>query len=261
MFINTDSYRMLGLRFQALRNDSIHGNYSRQVLIQNKLKALQSYFIETANLFEEHESGNTSLFTNGQLRTSHYENINIPAILTKQDKKSYFGFGAQYNIKEATLGYHNDLIDASLRMNIGDAKANVDAEFSLWKDKKWNPRFEAELDADVALASANLQAKVGGSKLNATVDARGAVGALYADATCVLSMEEQTIKAGVGACALRGEASIAFNIFGVKVTLTGQGSIGSAEANFEYSHRNREWIIGSKLGFIAGLGFKIRVNY
>lgn len=84
---------------------------------------------------------------------------------------------------------------------------------------------------------------------------------MYADATCVLSMEEQTIKAGVGACALRGEASIAFNIFGVKVTLTGKGSLGSAEANFEYSHRNREWIIGSKLGFIAGLGFKIRVNY
>ena len=55
MFINTDSYRMLGLRFQALRNDSIHGNYSRQILIQNKLKALQSYFIETANLFEEQE--------------------------------------------------------------------------------------------------------------------------------------------------------------------------------------------------------------
>lgn len=261
MFINTDSYRMLGLRFQALRNDVIHSNHSKQALIQNKLKALQSYFTETANLFEKYENENTGIFTNGQLRMSHYENINVPAILMKQDKKSYFGFGAQYNIKEAALGYHNDLIDANLRMNIGDAKANVDAEFSLWKDEKWDPRFKAELDADVALLSANLQAKVGGSKLNATVDARGAIGALYADATCVLSAEEQTIKAGVGACALRGEASIAFNIFGIKVTLTGQGSLGSAEANFEYTHLNREWIIGTKLGFIAGLGFKIRVNY
>jgi len=51
------------------------------------------------------------------------------------------------------------------------------------------------------------------------------------------------------------------NILGAKVTLTAQGSVGSAEANFSYHFSSREWEIGSKLGFIAGLGFKINVSY
>ena len=265
MLLNTDSYRFLARKIQNLQNRGITFNDQKQLMIhreiQNKLFALQSYFDETAILFEENENDSRSMFTDGKFRTSHYENVNIPALLTKQDKKSYFGFGFQYNFKEASIGYQNDLIDADLRVDIGDAKMNVDAEFSLWKNKQWNPNFKAELDADVALASANLQTTIGKSNVNATLDARGAIGALYADATCVLSMEEQTFKAGIGACALKGEASIAFNIFGVKITLTGQGSIGSAEANIEYSHKNKEWIFGSKLGFIAGLGFKIRINY
>ena len=85
----------------------------------------------------------------------------------------------------------------------------------------------------------------------------------FADATCkaAFSRKEQSFEAGVGVAALRGETRCVLNILGVKVTLTAQGSLGSAEANFSYHFSSREWEIGSKLGFIAGLGFKINVSY
>ena len=43
--------------------------------------------------------------------------------------------------------------------------------------------------------------------------------------------------------------------------MTGSGSIGSAEANLTYHRSAKEWEFGSKLGFIAGLGFKVKVEY
>ena len=44
----------------------------------------------------------------------------------------------------------------------------------------------------------------------------------------------------------------------------GQGirvNVLKAEEEVSFSHKNREWEFGSKLGFIAGLGFKVNVTY
>ncbi|MFR9254157.1 MAG: hypothetical protein ACLVJ6_00665 [Merdibacter sp.] len=77
----------------------------------------------------------------------------------------------------------------------------------------------------------------------------------------VLSAQEQTLKLKAGAAAVQGEVQCAFELFGAKVTITGSGSLGSAQAELTYSHKNREWEFGSKLGFIAGLGFHVKVEY
>ena len=73
------------------------------------------------------------------------------------------------------------------------------------------------------------------------------------------SYAENALKAG--AAAVQGEVQCAFELFGAKVTITGSGSLGSAQAELTYSHKNREWEFGSKLGFIAGLGFHVKVEY
>lgn len=265
MKIDTTNYRRISTRFLSQRKDILYNvnqsTLSRHKLIQNKLKKLSDYFDESATLYEENEIRQNSFFKDGNFRFNHHTNINLPSIVLKGDKKSYLNASMQYSFKEASTAFNNDWIKSNLRLNVGDAKAKVDAEFSLWKDKKFDPKLKAELDADIALASANLGVRLGTKNLYTNVDARGAIGALYADVECVLSKDEQVFETGIGACALKGEATISFNIFGVKVTLTGEGSIGSAEANISYHHKNKEWEFGSKLGFIAGLGFKIRVNY
>lgn len=265
MQINTDNYRSLSGKFNARKRLYIKGlqgiSQSRHIQIQNKLSQIANYLSQSASIYEDNERSSNSIFKDGKLFTSYNTNLNLPSLLSKGDKKSYFSGYAQYSFKEATLAYKNEYLNSTLSLNIGDAKVNVEAELSVWKDKVFDPSLEVDLRADVAVISGNLRAKLGNEYVNSTMNARGTVGALYAQAQCVLSKEEQTLDLGVGACALRGEAEVAINVFGAKVTLIAQGSLGSAEANLSYHHKNREWEFGSKLGFIAGLGFKVRVNY
>jgi hypothetical protein len=116
-------------------------------------------------------------------------------------------------------------------------------------------------EASLALLSSTVNARVGNAKIYASARATGQVGVAYATCKAVLSKKEQSFEAGVGVAALKGETRCVFSVMGAKVTLTAQGSIGSAEANLSYRFSSREWEIGSKLGFIAGLGFKINVSY
>lgn len=187
--------------------------------------------------------------------------MNVPSILQKKSTPSRLEVGFRYTMQEAKIAYQNEWLRSHVGVNLGDIKADAEARCVWFKNKSFDPDIKLELDADASLASANLRARVGGKKVYADLDARGAVGSLYADCFCILNKKEQSFKAAIGAAAVRGEASVCFNVFGVKITLTGQGSLLSAEANIEYKHANREWMFGSKLGFIAGLGFKIRVNY
>ena len=81
------------------------------------------------------------------------------------------------------------------------------------------------------------------------------------DLLSLLTKNEQTLRLKAGAAAISGEAQCVLHIFGAKVTLSASASLGSAEAEFVYSNSSREWEFGSKLGFIAGLGFRIKISF
>lgn len=266
MNLDTNSYRFISSKLNSLQSDLLvalpaNCRYRHQT-IQSKLSLLANYFSQTATIYEQNENSQSGFnFKKGKLKTSTSTDVNLLSLVTKQDKKMSVYGSIRYSIAQAKKTYASDYVSSSLSVNLGDFKATGEAELALWKNQKFDPRVNIDLDADVALASVNLYSKIGTNKVYGTLNARGAVGALYADATCILNKNEQTFEAGAGVCALRGEASISFNVFGAKITLTGTGSIGSAEANVSYHHKNREWEFGSKLGFIAGLGFKVKVNY
>ena len=101
-----------------------------------------------------------------------------------------------------------------------------------------------------------MNARIGNSKVYASARATGQVGVAYANCKAVFLKRFSRLKAGVGVAALRGETRCVLNILGAKVTLTAQGSVGSAEANFSYHFSNREWEIGSKLGLLRGWALK-----
>ena len=130
-----------------------------------------------------------------------------------------------------------------------------------WKNKVINPSIYLSGSTSLSLLSGTASARIGQSMVYGTASASGQVGVVYAKAKAVLSASEQTLDLDVGAAALQGEVKSSFQFFDAKITLTGSGSIGSAQANVSYHHKTREWEFGSKLGFICGLGFKVKVEY
>ena len=271
MPIDTGIYRDVALGLACRRKAFVeNGKYSiiqRHSQIQSLVSGLVDHLNQSANVYEAAEnnlwnSGYVSTYIqNGSVQTSLYEIWNAFAHLMKQDKKTTLSASASWAYKEAGATFRMRYASATARAKIGDFQVKGSCEIGLWKDKEWDPRLEVSAKAQASLLSTQVSGRVGTNNVYATASAKGSAGTIYAEATCVLNQNEQTLEAGVGAAALRGEASLAFNFFGARITLTAEGSIGSAEANLSYHHKNRSWEFGTKLGFIAGLGFKINVSY
>ena len=187
--------------------------------------------------------------------------MNLVSQLTKQSCYSYGSVRYTKSFKEWNKNYTKPYfhVGANATLLDGEIKSSISAR--IWKNKKFDPRIVLNAESSLALLSSTVNARIGNSKVYASARATGQVGVAYATCKAAFSRKEQSFEAGVGVAALRGETRCVLNILGAKVTLTAQGSVGSAEANFSYHFSSREWEIGSKLGFIAGLGFKINVSY
>lgn len=129
------------------------------------------------------------------------------------------------------------------------------------KEGAFDPELVLEAEASVSAVQACLTASAGSSSLGVSAKAVGSIGTAGLQAEAVLTKNEQTLRLKAGAAAISGEAQCVLHIFGAKVTLSASASLGSAEAEFVYSNSSREWEFGSKLGFIAGLGFRIKISF
>lgn len=250
-------YNLLASRNIALKNPALK---ERQNRIAKEIMDISNYLSKSANLIENTENKQL-LFQPGKHNFTKYVNLNLVSQLTKQSRYSYGSIGYTASLKEWNKNYTRDYfhVGANAAILDGEIKSSISAR--LWKNKKFDPRVVLQGEASVALLSSTVNARIGNSKVYASARATGQVGVAYANCKAVFSKKVQSFEAGVGVAALRGETRCVLNILGAKVTLTAQGSVGSAEANFSYHFSNREWKIGSKLGFIAGLGFKINVSY
>ncbi len=174
------------------------------------------------------------------------------------------GIGGSVHISAVKAVFTSQLsiVTATLSARVGDLAVKGEAHASLLdKEGNFDPQLVAYAGISATLAQASLSLQSGSSLIGASAKASVSVGVAYAEAQAVLSKEEQTLKLKAGAAAVEGEVQCAFELFGAKITLTGSGSLGSAQAEMTYSHKNREWEFGSKLGFIAGAGFHVKVEY
>lgn len=230
-------------------------------MIQYKLSALAAYFSSGANSIQQVENHLMTSFQGSQIKLTHNENWNAISQIQKKNVTSDFDVSIHATYKSATANFDSTYVSANADVNVGDVQAIGSCSVSLWKDKQFDPSVSLHAQMDASIVSAHAYTRIGGKNVYAVANAQGMAGVAYADATAILSLEEQTLDVGVGVAALRGSCSCTFNIFNVKITLTGSGSIGSAEANIAYSHKERQWEFGSKLGFICGLGFNVKVSY
>ena len=250
-------YKALASRPLSSKDPTIN---ERQYRIAKEIMDIANYLSKSASLIEscEHKQ---SAWKPGKVNLIKYTNLNLVSQLTKQSRYSYGSVRYTKSFKEWNKNYTKPYfhVGANATLLDGEIKSSISAR--IWKNKKFDPRIVLNAESSLALLSSTVNARIGNSKVYASARATGQVGVAYATCKAAFSRKEQSFEAGVGVAALRGETRCVLNILGAKVTLTAQGSVGSAEANFSYHFSSREWEIGSKLGFIAGLGFKINVSY
>lgn len=228
-------YKALASRPLSSKDPTIN---ERQYRIAKEIMDIANYLSKSASLIEscEHKQ---SAWKPGKVNLIKYTNLNLVSQLTKQSRYSYGSIRYTKSFKEWNKNYTKPYfhVGANATLLDGEIKSSISAR--IWKNKKFDPRIVLNAESSLALLSSTVNARIGNSKVYASARVTGQV----------------------GVAALRGETRCVLNILGAKVTLTAQGSVGSAEANFSYHFSSREWEIGSKLGFIAGLGFKINVSY
>ena len=264
MKINTVNIRNTSYQISSFIWNHIFESASLQYRhnqIQSRLQHLSSYLLSSAQLLENNESALSWNVKKGIKNKSNYTNWNALSQMMRKSVKTTIQNSFVYTCCQAKGSYASEYINGDVTFKLGDFNAKGKVQCSLWKKKQFDPKivFTAGLSASALKANGNLS--IGTDSVFGKVEAEGYAGYAYANATAVFTPTEQTFEAGIGAAALKGSVTCSFHLFGSTVTLTGSGSIGSAEANVSYSHKNREWEFGSKLGFICGLGFKVKVNY
>lgn len=227
--------------------------------IQNKSVQNSSAFVQNKNLTSKDSTFKTEMmkFTN-RFHTTFQKDRNLIGYLKNGACVGYFVgfemFRGQYNKKMKYGSFGADV-------QVGSVDVSVDAKATLFKDGKIHPSLFLEANANAAIAQVGIFAKIGNDYLSAQGDANVKVGCASAEAKAVINRDELTMKASVGAAAIRGEVKGTINIFGVKISATGIGEVGSVGASAEFSSKKGEFEIGTKASFLAGLGFKIRVTY
>lgn len=146
-------------------------------------------------------------------------------------------------------------------MDVGKVSVSADAKAVLKQNDKWDPALILQAEASAALAKATATIRLGNDYIHADGEVSGGVGVASAEAKAIINKEEISLKAEAGVAALKGEVKGSFSVFGATITLSGSGEVGSIGGGAEFSSKKGEWELGGKLSFIAGLGFKVKVNY
>ncbi len=268
MYANTLVYDRLAQQLSALTSQrlvlptrTLKLNHEK---IQSKLGSLSRYFQKISKQSENMERKIQNLVVSIQEGKPQFhigKRFDWISLLMKKDGRSSLSLNYSRSWKEVSVSKQNKYMQAGANLDLGHFQAQGECSFGVWKKKQLDPHLLLDMEAMMSVTSGNLYGQLGNRHFGIYANAQGDVGCVYARAKAVINRKEQSLDVGVGAAAIRGEASISFRIFGAKVRLTGSGSIGSAEASLSYKHSSREWAFGSKLGFIAGLGFKVHVSY
>ena len=264
MYADTDAYRSILALSDAIRSRYPQPRTVGALRFADSMARLHSYCESRIQAVEQTENGLLQRLGASILSAvdvsfwDTYTNVYMidpGAGRVKRVGSIGAGIGASLHVSalKAVMSHSLGILNTAISAALGDFRIKGEAHLTLFdKERQWDPELVLYAGAQAALLQAGAEVWTGGSLIGASASAEGTAG---------LSKEEQTIHAGAGVCALRGEVRCVLKIFNVRITLTGSGSIGSAEAEVSFSHKNREWEFGSKLGFIAGLGFKVNVTY
>lgn len=188
-------------------------------------------------------------------------------ISVTKDPKSYLTEGIIAKIKADFYGlrykFHKQSKYIKTQANLGFVTGEIDTntKLVLYDENKFDPELHLSLTGEASLVSQNASLQVGNQYINAEIKEEVGLGVVYGEATAILKKEEVTMKAEVGAAALKGEILGGITLFGLKIKVSGSGELGALGAGIEFSSKENEFTFGGNASLIAGLGFKITVQY
>lgn len=171
------------------------------------------------------------------------------------------GIFAGFDAVRYQVGYDSKYAQLNGSLAVGSAHISGDVKTVLYEDKAWNPRLEFSVEAEAVAAQLKAGLHVGTSFISGDVEASVGVGVAKGEAKAVISKDEVTLKGEVGVAAVQGKVKGKLSLFGVDVTLTGTGELGAAGIGAEFSSKTGEVEFGGKASLLAGLGFKVKINY
>lgn len=267
MRIDTELLNELASRIDQLKSDPILDTpelVSRHQEIQAALSSISMFLRQVSSLTIQTEDslfrdvpivhGGSSGFSASGYVSGKPENLLKGSSIKASGRLHYSLDGAEAVLEEGPAYFTGTL-------NVAECVAAGSASLRLFERKSFDPSLKIKGELSGNLANASAKAGISNGVAGAFVEGVAEVGAVYASAEAAFSTEGFDVEASVGAAAARGECSLGFNLGDLEISLTAEGSLCSAEMGFEYHHTAREWEIGSKLGFIAGVGLKINIKY
>ncbi len=266
------------LPFSCEYNQLIH----LQQQLEQKLQLLERYYAENINFYTNAEnkilkraesicavSGkkikNNWNIEETSFHTSHRFHHSIRADKTL---KNYLQNGVCAGVFGSFQAYQYRIYtnkkygSASIALSAGKISGNIDGRLQLYNAKKvFDPKMTIQAEVQGKLGEFKAQASLGNSLVHGDLEGNIGIGVVKGEAKAVFTKEEVTIKAEAGAAAIQGEIKGSISIFGCKITLTGIQEIGSVGAGMEFSSKTGEVEFGGRASFLAGLGFKVKINY
>lgn len=257
MNVNSQTWQQMawGLgRFQLSFSFKTRPLANGHLAILEKIYQLKQYCYRCAYAYEQleqelaHEES-PYFHTSGQ--TSFYMNP------TNLIRKGLLNLSAHASGSLNVVEYKQEGQWGQASLALGHLGAKASGQVQLFKQGQFDPALDIQAELEASVLETKLETHVG---QHLSAQAKGDIGVVYGQAKCHIAKDEVHLDVGVGAAAARGEIRCAINLFGFKITLSTGASIGSAEWQATYRQSNKEWEVGAKIGFIAGVNFNVKVE-
>lgn len=147
-------------------------------------------------------------------------------------------------------------------LSFGNIEGNADLHIQVFdENKNIDPEVNIDVGGKASIGEAKGLLSLGGENIHVDGEVSGKAGVAYGEAKMVINKEEITMKADIGVAALQGDVKGSFSFFGMKVTITGSGEVGALGVGGEFSSKDGELEFGGKFSLLAGLGFKVKLEY
>ena len=233
-----------------------------EAYVANSIQAyahLESRQIQKANtIFDEKQWIKEGLTYRHRIHHSIRKDKSIISYLTNGICVGAF---AKVEAAKYKYQYCDDLFSANVNASIGNARGKVDAKVLLFEGKQFKPSLHLLAEAKASLAKGGIGASLGNSYVHADGNVDVEVGCVKASAKAVVNEDGIDLKAEVGAAAVSTQIKGSFTFLGVRVSATGIYEFASVGASAEFSKTTGKFSFGAKGSLIAGLGFKIDIDY
>ncbi len=267
MRIDTEILNELADRIDQLRTSAQLSSpqlTQRHAEMMQILAGMSGFFRSVSQLAEETEN---SVFREAPFTVGGPEGLTLSGSVSGRPERLLKGASikasgkAHYSLSTVEGIIQDDSGFLTGAFSIGEGMMAGTAAFRLMSKGQFDPSLKISGEVSGNLFNASARAETNRGVAGGFVEAAAEVGAVYGSFESAFSSQGVDLEAKVGAAAVRGECAFGFKLFDFEISISAEGSLWSAEAGFEYHHSAREWEIGSKLGFIAGLGVKINVKY